>query len=226
MLTGMTTGANSGTTMPPKPASGLFMCQSAAPDLLGHADTVAGVAGRPLPVDRPAGKELLLHFEIELKSAAAQDHAFVRLDVIGLARDFGHDAGNLLGRRLDQRLGRRFVHHFHLPLLHLFRAEGNHSLPFELPSLPQVRTQAPPGSSGCSGWKMPSGVLLMPSVASQSFSFIISLGKRLDALLVGEAVAERVDVLERLREVRGRPPHIARDLAVASLAVPSSSFRG
>ena len=30
-LIGMTTGANSGTTMPPNPASGLFMCQSAAP---------------------------------------------------------------------------------------------------------------------------------------------------------------------------------------------------
>ena len=43
------------------------------------------------------------------------------------------------------------------------------------------------------------------------------LGKRLDALLVGETVAQGLDVLDGLREVRGRPPHVARDLAVASL---------
>ena len=87
--------------------------------LLSHADTISGVAGRSLAIDRPAGKELFLHFEIEFKPAAAENHPFFRLDVIGLACHLCPDTGNFLRRQLNQLLCRSFVQDFHVPLSRL-----------------------------------------------------------------------------------------------------------
>ena len=57
--------------------------------LLGHADAVAGVAGGTLAVDGPAGEELFLHLEVEFKTAAGEDDAFLRLDEAGQLRQGG-----------------------------------------------------------------------------------------------------------------------------------------
>ncbi len=141
--------------------------------------------------------------------------AFFDLDEVGLAGDFGPDAGDFPGRHLDQRLGRRFVHDFHVPLGDLL-AEGS----------PQrgVAHAVTPSAHAGGAWEF--GVFGLEDAErigldAQRLEPIVQLqhlfGKGLDALLFGEAAAQGADVLHGLLEVRGRPPHIAGDLAVAAL---------
>ena len=187
-------------------------------NLLRHADAVTGVAGGTLAVDWPARQELLLHFKIELEAAAGENDAFVGLDEIGLAANFGPDAGDFARRQLDERFARRFIHHFHVSLADLFAEWG-----------PKRRSAShsavvPGAHGGCAGeFRMfgledtervgPDTQRLKPIV---EFELLIDQG--LDTVFGSKAVAQRGDVLDGLlAHAGGRgPPHVARDLAVTT----------
>ena len=171
---GMTTGRKFRHDHAAQAGEGVVHVPERGAGLLGHADAVSGVAGRTLAVNRPAGEELLLHLEVELKAAAAEDDALFGLDEAGLARDLGPDAGDFPGRQLDQRLGGRFVHHFHVPLGRPARGGESTAWRRSLRRCSRCARRRRRGVRGARAGRCRADWPRMPSFWSQSLSFNIS----------------------------------------------------